>query len=545
MVGGSNPSGCKYSNQEIIILIIKQFFKKIIDNLTWEKKLIEDISKKITWLEQNASILKNISRGIERETLRIKKNGDFSNTPHPYKIGSALTHQWITTDFSENLLEFITPTTKNIDYLLTFLKDIHSFVAYKNPKELMWPFSIPYIYTKSTNIQIAKYGTSNFGKLKTLYRTGLKIRYGDLKNTISGIHYNFSLPKIFWKINKIDNISSGYLNLIRNYYRFGWIIPYLFGASPVILKDLLQNKEYQFKQNQEGLLYLPWSTSLRLSDMGYTSTSIEDLNITFNNLESYVHCLKKAMHTPSKKFSNLGLKNQFGQLQQLNTNILQLENELYTQIRPKRTTNHGESLLDALKNRGIEYVEIRSLDINPFSSIGINKNQILLLDLFLIWCSLIEAPQIQKKDFYFITKNWKKIIFEGRKPNQKIYINNHTKCKLKTIGKRIFQDLKKIAIIFDNQLKNSEYQNACDKKILFFEHPEQTYSAKFLKLFVTNNSIKNIGLNLANTYHNKFIKQFDHNTHTKILEDETISSHRKQSAIEENETLSLKDYLRT
>ncbi|QFQ32572.1 glutamate--cysteine ligase [Buchnera aphidicola (Aphis fabae)] len=509
--------------------------------------MIEDISKKITWLEKHSSILKNISRGIERETLRIKKNGNFSNTQHPYDIGSALTHQWITTDFSENLLEFITPNTNNIDYLLIFLKDLHSFVAYKNSNELMWPFSIPYIYKKSTNIQIAKYGTSNYGAFKTLYRKGLKIRYGDLKNTISGIHYNFSLPTTFWPkdtTEKTDNISSGYLNLIRNYYRFGWIIPYLFGSSPAILENFITNKKYKFQKNKEGILYLPWSTSLRLSDMGYTSTSIEDLNITFNNLESYINCLKKAMNTPSKKFSDLGLINKLGEFQQLNTNILQLENELYTQIRPKRTTNYGESLLDALKDRGIEYVEIRSLDINPFSSIGINKNQILILDLFLIWCSLMDAPKTKKTDFYFITKNWNKIIFEGRKPNQKIYINENKKYKLKKIGKRIFQDLKKIAIILDNQSKNEEYQKVCDKKILFFEYPELTYSAKFLKLFIENNRIKKTGLNLANTYHNQFINQFYYNSHKQILENETIRSHQKEIELEKNETLSLKDYLR-
>ncbi len=509
--------------------------------------MIEDISQKINWLEKNSSILKKICRGIERETLRIKQNGDFSNNKHPYELGSSLTHKWITTDFSENLLEFVTPPTNSIDYLLNFLRDIHSFVAYKNKKELMWPFSIPYIYTKSTNIQIANYGTSNYGAFKTLYRKGLKIRYGDLKHTISGIHYNFSLPIAFWKKEKkdnIDNISSGYLNLIRNYYRFGWIVPYLFGASPAISKHFLTHQKHQFKKNKEGIFYLPWSTSLRISDMGYTNASIENLNITFNDLESYINCVQVAMNTPCKKFSNLGLKNHLGELQQLNTNILQLETELYTQIRPKRSTNYGESLLEALKNRGIEYVEIRSLDVNPFSSIGINKNQILLLDLFLIWCALINAPETKKTDFSFIIQNWKTIIFEGRRPNQKVYVNENKSFQLKKVGERIFQDLKKIAVILDDQCKNLDYQNVCDKQILCFQDPELTYSAKFLKMFVENNEIKKRGLNLAKIYHNQFINQFHYNINKKILENETIYSHKKQIQIEKNETLSLKDYIK-
>lgn len=202
-------------------------------------------------MENQPKILKNIFRGVERETLRIEKNGNFSNMKHPYSIGSPLTHKWITTDFSENLLELVTPPSDNVNHLLKFLKDLHSFVAYKIKNERMWPFSIPYLYNKSTKIKIAEYGNSRLGKIKNIYRKGLKNRYGDLINTISGIHYNFSLPKIFWenwkkykkKSKNEDYISYGYLNLIRNYYQFGWIIPYLFGASPAISKYFLNGKK--------------------------------------------------------------------------------------------------------------------------------------------------------------------------------------------------------------------------------------------------------------------------------------------------------------
>lgn len=505
--------------------------------------MIEDISKKIAWLKKKPMILKNIFRGIERETLRIEKNGKFSSSKHPYLIGSSLTHRWITTDFSENLLEFVTPTSKNINYLLKFLQDVHSFVAYKTQNERMWPFSIPYLYNQSTSIQIAEYGKSQIGKIKQIYRTGLKNRYGDLVNTISGIHYNFSLPKIFWKnwkkyttnLNHIDYVSCGYLNLIRNYYRFGWIIPYLFGASPAISKYFLKSNKYQFQENKEKILYLPWSTSLRLSDMGYTKTSIIDLNILFNDLESYIKNLDKAIHTTSKKFSNIGIKNEKGEFLQLNTNILQMESELYTPIRPKRKTRPGESLLCALKNKGIEYVEIRSLDINPFSPIGINKDQILILDLFLIWCALIDAPKMNKINILLNNKNWEKIIFEGRKPNQKIYINNQYETKsLTKIGEIIFQDLKKIAKIMDFQSKKLEYQKACKKTIVFFKNTELTYSAQLLKIIIQNN-IKQTGLNLANKYHNQFIKKFHKNLHKNILECETIRSHKEQMKIENSE----------
>lgn len=515
--------------------------------------MIQDISKKIAWLKDNPTMLENIFRGIERETLRIEKNGNFSKTLHPYSIGCSLTHKWITTDFAENLLEFITPVSSNVDDLLYFLQELHSFVASKTKDELMWPFSIPYFYNKKNNINIAQYGTSNIGKVKNIYRKGLKTRYGDLVNTISGIHYNFSLPKIFWKNwkekkdikkNK-DYISSGYLNLIRNYYRFGWIIPYLFGASPAIPSHFLKdkNKKYQFKKNKENILYLPWATSLRLSDIGYTNTAIIDLNIMFNDLNSYLKSLKKAIETPSKKFFDIGIKDKLGNFQQLNTNILQMENELYTQIRPKRKTYQGESLLEALKNRGIEYVEIRSLDINPFSPIGISKNQILLLDLFLIWCALIDSPKMNKISFLLITKNWERIILEGRKPNQTIFINQQNETKtLVDIGKSIFKDLKEIACILDNNSNNVLYQKTCQKIEPLFKHPELTYSAQCLKLLLEK-GIKTEGLNLADQYHKIFLNRSCSDFYKNTLENEVIRSHQEQIKIEEEDTLSFEDYL--
>jgi len=516
--------------------------------------LIEDISEKIAFLEKNPKILNNIFRGIERETLRIKKNGSFSEKKHPYLLGSPLTHKWITTDFSENLLEFITPTSNNIDYLLSFLKDLHCFTASKTQNELIWPFSMPYDDNK-TDIQIAQYGNSNLGKMKTTYRIGLKHRYGDLVNTVSGVHYNFSLPLIFWKnckknISKknknTDYVSSGYLDLIRNYYRFGWIIPYLFGASPAISSSFLKNtkKKYRFKKTKENILYLPWSTSLRLSDIGYTNSKVIDLNIMFNDLNSYIQSLKKSIETPSKKFMNIGLKDIYGNFKQLNTNILQMESELYTQIRPKRKINYGETLIESLTNKGIEYVEIRSLDINPFSPIGISKKQILFLDLFLIWCALIDSPQINTIDVYLINKNWKKIIFEGRKPNQKIYLNNkYEKKTLVEISDIIFKDLHQIALILDYNSKNFTYQKICKETKLLFYNPELTYSAKFLKIIIET-GIKKAGLYFANKYHRNFTNKNYLNLNKNILEQEVIRSHEETVEIEKTDMLSFEEYIK-
>ncbi|XBC40095.1 MAG: glutamate--cysteine ligase [Buchnera aphidicola (Nurudea ibofushi)] len=504
--------------------------------------MIPKIFQKIHWLKSNPNILKNILRGIERETLRVNLKGEISKNSHPYSIGSALTNKWITTDFSESLLEFITPPKNNLNSTLKILKDIHIFVTKKIQKEYLWPFSFPPFSNSEDSIILANYGTSNIGKMKTLYRKGLKHRYGVYMNIISGVHYNFSLPQEFWNewINnkniKKNSISNGYLCLIRNFYRFGWIISYLFGASPAIEPFFIKNKKNNLKFcNKNGMLYLPWSTSLRSSKLGHTNESIKNLKLTFNSLNDYVLSLKYGINTPSKKFEKLGLKDIYGNLKQINTNILQTENELYTFIRPKRALSSNENMLDSLKTKGIQYVEIRSLDINPFSCIGITKSQILFLDLFLIWCTIANSPKMTDQDFQYCLKNWEIIHLKGRKPQQKIYINTYNQRKmLESIGKQLIENLFQIAEILDILSKKHYYKEICQKMFICFDHTDHTYSERILNKYI-NDSIKNVGMKLA--VKNK--KKLKNEIFKKIKENDFINevnrSHIMQLEIEYNE----------
>lgn len=514
--------------------------------------MISSVSKSLLKLKLFPNILNNISRGIERETLRITKDGKLADSKHPYYLGKSLTHPWITTDFSESLLEFITPVHKNIQYSLKFLRDLHRYTARCLDNEFMWPFSMPCYIENQDKINIAEYGISNIGKFKNLYRKGLKNRYGSLMQTISGVHYNFSFPVKFWKVFlnltdancEKDKISNAYLSLIRNYYRYGWIILYLFGSSPAVCGSFLDKivTDIPFEKNSKETYYLPYATSLRMSEIGYTSKLQNKFKITFNNLKDYVFLLKKAIKEPSLEFVKIGLKDNNDQFLQINSNFLQIENELYTLIRPKSRLFNNESLSNALFNRGIEYLELRTLDVNPFDVIGINSNQIYFLDLFLIWCLLIDAPKIHEKELISCKKNWNKIILEGRKPGQLIEFNcGESKKTLKEIGHILFSDLMSIA----NELnleKNSIYYKILHELINMFDNPDLTYSGKMLPV-VLKKGINQYGLELANNYYKKLISESYEIITEKDFSENYLKSIEKQSLIEKNDTVSFKKYL--
>ncbi|MEN4913238.1 glutamate--cysteine ligase [Erwinia amylovora] len=517
--------------------------------------MIPDLSQALLWLEAHPDALKGIGRGIERETLRVSPDGFLATTAHPASLGSALTHKWITTDFAEALLEFITPVDRDIDHLLAFLRDIHRHVARELGEERMWPMSMPCRVDPEQDIELAQYGSSNIGQMKTLYRQGLKNRYGALMQIISGVHYNFSLPLSFWQAwagvkdaeSGKEAISAGYLQLIRNYYRFGWVIPYLFGASPAVCSSFLQGKEstLPFERSDKGLLSLPFATSLRLSDLGYTNKSQSSLEMTFNHLPDYIAGLKAAIKTPSEEFAAMGVKNSAGDWLQLNTNVLQIENELYAPVRPKRVTRSGEAPSDALQRGGIEYIEVRSLDINPFSPTGVDADQVRFLDLFLIWCTLADAPEMNSAELACTRKNWDLVITEGRKPGLTLGMGcSETQYALVDLGKMLFNDLRRIAETLDSQGDNQLYQQVCDRLIASFDDPDLTCSARFLQM-LKENGIEATGLALAGQYRAQLCAEPLEVLTGQRFSDEARRSRFSQQETEESDTLSFEAFLQS
>ncbi|MGH8553809.1 MAG: glutamate--cysteine ligase, partial [Methylococcales bacterium] len=347
-------------------------------------------------------------KGVEKECLRIGPDGKISQSPHPKALGSALTHAHITTDYSEALLEFITPPFPDARDTVSFLRDIHQFVYDNLADELMLVSSMPCAISGDASIPIATYGTSNIGMMKHIYRRGLDYRYGRAMQAIAGVHFNYSVPVDFWPMFQEleknhaparDFVAECYFAMIRNLQRRGWIILYLFGASPAICKSFLGDRktfQHDFEEFDRHTFFKPYATSLRMSDIGYKNSNQARLNISYNNLKDYIESLTRAIETPHPSHQKFGVRVD-GEYRQLNANILQIENEYYSSARPKQITQSGEKPTLALKRRGVRYVEVRSLDLDLYSDIGLGEERLLFLEALLLTCLLLDSPYVDQE----------------------------------------------------------------------------------------------------------------------------------------------------
>lgn len=511
-----------------------------------------EFAARLERVAQNPDVFKSFGRGVERETLRYELDGNLATTPHPTELGSAYANNWITTDFSESLLEFITPVSQEISTLKAQLEDIHHFTQTKLGDEKMWPLSMPCYVGSEDDINLAQYGTSNAGKMKTLYREGLKRRYGSLMQIISGVHFNFSFPESFWDQlygeqtdqQRQDAKSAAYFGLIRNYYRFGWLIPYFFGASPALCSSFLQGRETKLPfERIGGTLYLPYATSLRLSDLGYTNSAQSSLKIGFNSLDEYLEGLNTAIRTPSDEFAEIGVKVD-GEYRQLNSNVLQIENELYAPIRPKRVAQSGEKPSEALARGGVEYIEVRSLDVNPYSSIGIEEDQVRFLDLFLTWAALSDSEPMDFCEQSCWRENWNKVILEGRKPGLELQIG----CKgevltLQDWAKRVFVELIQIAEMMDAAKGNDDYQQVCFKLMSWIDNPEQTISGQLLEDTKRLGGLGKVGCEFGKRYREQHLNHQYRTYSSAAMEEEVVRSVKAQSEAEQSDVLNFDDFL--
>lgn len=490
-------------------------------------------------------------RGIEKESLRVSAEGSISLSEHPASLGSALTNPYITTDFSEALVEFITPAFPNIDECLKLLEDIHRYtVPNLENAEMLWVTSMP-CPLASGNIPIAQYGSSNIGKLKTLYRNGLHHRYGSLMQAIAGIHYNFSMPEAFWEPYKAICKHPGkmqafrtdkYLHLIRNFHRYSWLLIYLFGASPATSKCFAHGRDHNLQEFDEHSLYLPNATCLRMGNLGYRSDAQTSLFVCYNDLQTYVDCLYQAMHTPHPEYEAIGHKFE-GEYLQINTNLLQLENEFYSTIRPKRNVQTGERPLDALINKGIEYVEIRALDLDPFTPLGISSEQIHFLDAFLLHCLLAESPECDEREFFEVASNIAKVVECGRDSDLSLELEAKTKG-LKEWSSELIADINNAAGLLDEVHGGSSYSTSLTKQLAKVDNPDLTPSGRMLKKMKDGNlSFFEFSMQQSKFHHESLKNNTLDKKTTNYMVAAAKESHIRQKQTEANDKLDFDEFL--
>ncbi len=497
------------------------------------------------------SSLTQIKRGLEKESLRVNNEGHLAQTPHPQALGSALTHQWITTDYSEALLEFITPVFQDVRRPLEFLNKLHSFTYHNIGDEILWVNSMPCIMSGELSIPIAEYGSSNVGRMKNVYRHGLWHRYGRYMQTIAGIHYNLSFPDSFWstyhqledsQLSLQDFKSEQYMALIRNFLRNVGLVVYLYGASPAVCATFLQGRDNQLASWKQHTRYMPHGTSLRMSDLGYNNAAQSDLKISYNSLTEYVASLQHAIRTPSDAYERIGIK-EGSVYKQLNTNILQIENEFYSSIRPKRVTESGERPTCALSKRGVEYIEMRCVDLNPFEPVGVSESQLQFLDVFALYCLLEHSPILSDKEVECNHHNLQVIVSQGRDPSLRLS-SPCTQAPFRQWANDHLQNMLMVAQLFDQAHGNNQHSQVVKHQIEKLHNPDLTPSAKVIRTFQQQDqSFYQFALDCALSHRQHFMDQPLSQEEISPFLTEAKQSLSRQQQIESHDSLSFEQYL--
>ena len=417
-----------------------------------------------------ADRLAGLRRGVEKESLRADTRGSLALTPHSTALGSALTHPSITTDFCESQVELITAPHATPEACVSELRQIHQFVHRQIGDELLWASSMPCELPADETIPLGRYGSSNVGRAKSIYRMGLGLRYGRRMQTISGIHYNWSMPGLS---------NDEYFGLIRNFRRQSFLLLLLTGASPAVCASFVEGRSHELQPIGQHTLGLPYATSLRMGRLGYQSDAQAALNVSYNCLEGYAASLHGALTTPHPPYETIGVRNPGGEYNQLATSLLQIENEFYGTIRPKRTIRPGERPLHALRERGVEYVEVRCMDLDPFEPLGIHEQTMRLLDVFLLHCLLSDSPPDTPQEIAALARNQHRTAARGREPGLKLERDGR-EIGIVEWGREILNECAPIAERLDRAEGGHAHAEALLEAKRRLDRPDSTPSARVL-----------------------------------------------------------------
>lgn len=408
--------------------------------------------------------------GLEKESHRVNAQGELSLTDHPLAFGDKLENEQITVDFAESQLELITPPLQSIEETLQDLARIHDEVDAELGQELLWPFSMPPQLPEEDQIRLATFNDSKRGRESELYRKSLSVRYGTKMQMISGLHCNYSFsPQLIDTLyerwgsgDKQTFVDRLYMAVARNFLRYRWLLIYLYGASPVV------DETYQSVVDQELELFrdhcpecaemlddsLSYATSLRVSRFGYSNT-VQKTNVSFNSLRKYTGSMKRLLNTPSETFKHIGLYRD-GERIQINENVLQRESEFYSALRLKTKMSPDEIEVDALSKRGVQYMEIRMMDLNPFERVGVNADQLQFLHLFLLFCLFQDSPPISDEECEIIHENHHRASLLGRMPDFKLLNDRGHEVAFEHVAEQVFESMAEIAQLLDDEESTDE-----------------------------------------------------------------------------------------
>jgi glutamate--cysteine ligase len=498
------------------------------------------------------AVLRGGRKGVEKESLRVSVDGEIIHTRHPEALGAPLTNEHITTDFSESLIELVTPPFGESWELLQYLCDIHQFVYRHLNDELLWATSMPCAINGDASIPLAQFGSSNVGRMKTIYRHGLGVRYGRIMQAISGVHFNYSFGSKLWgvleevnrsKLAGQDFISEQYFGVLRNYRRYGWLILYLFGTSPAVSKSFFAGRETALAAFDGDTFYEPYGTSLRMSDIGYRNKNQSTLSVSLNSLDEYVRDLSRAISTPYPPYEKIGVKVD-GVYQQLNANILQIENEYYSFIRPKRIASSGERPTKALHRAGVEYVEVRALDVSAFDPVGVNQNKLRFLEAFLALCLLRESAPISRGEQEALDANHLRVARRGREPNLKLDRKGRD-FPMIDWARELLDSMQGLCEMLDHGEASRLYCAALDQQRAKIDDVERTPSARLLaEMRQTGESFFQLALRMSKLHKDYFLGLYPPNE-SRLAEFAAAAeeSHAAQRAVEAADNTDFDTYL--
>ncbi len=419
--------------------------------------------------------------GLEKENVRVTESGNLALTPHPKAFGDREKNAYIKTDFSESQLEMVTPVCNTLEEVYSFICNLNKVVSLEIMKngEFLWPQSNPPILPREEEIPIAKLSNRE----DELYRENLSYKYGKKKQVISGIHYNFSFKeefiKLLYKELKVkkdfrefkDDI---YLRMARNFQKYHWLLIYLTGASPVFHESYIEEIKEEGEKLGEDSYYIKDDTSLRNSSYGYKNK--KDYYVSYNSIEEYASDIKNLVKDKE----------------------IQSIKEYYNPIRLKSLGS--EDMLESLLHKGIDYLEVRLLDLDPLSIQGVSKETLYLVHLFMIYTLLKENKEITYKDQEEFFKNHDMVALKGRNEEAVIY-ENGVPVLLKDKGREILSEMDEIVeILFSN---NEEFKNVIKRALEKINNPHDTISEKLIKDIKEEGYI-NFHMRLAKEYLNNF-----------------------------------------